>query len=240
MPENAEIECAMQAVADNAFSRELTAAEQVKAVQLLNRYMDAEQMAGQSLGIFNRPLNPGYISGLLAVSTLPKEAVGLLENGKLSLKPARRMAAYDKAFIEVFVKLFSRIKVSSGKQLDIITSFTEVCKKEQMAPGLFFNEHEFQTLLNLDTLDLGQKGDQVRQYLTRRRFPNLEQARQKARSHLGRLLSNGPFRFNLPENFESTVYGVSFDFTSLDDFKTRVRSLSSLADHPDLKGMLER
>ena len=240
MPENTEKVCAMQAVADNAFSRELTPVEQVKAVQLLGRFMDGEEMAGLSLGIFNRQLNPGYISGLLAVSTLPPEAIVLLENGKLALKPARRLTGFDKEFIDVFVKLFSQIRVSSGKQLDIITSFTDVCKKEKMTPDIFFNETGLQTILNRNTMDLGQKGDQVRQYLIRRRFPNLEQARQKVKSHLGRLLSKQAFRFNLPENFESTVYGVSFDFTSLDEFKTRAQTLSSLADHPDLKGILER
>ncbi len=240
MPENAARACAMQAVADNAFSRELTPAEQVRAVQLLGRFMDAEQMARQSCGIFNRPMSAGFISGLLAVSTLPPEAILLLEKGKLALKPARRLTGYDKEIIDVLVQMFSRIKVSSGKQLDMITSFTEVCKREQMTPGRFFNESGLQTILNLDTLDLGQKGDQVRHYLTRRRFPNLEQARQKVKSHLGRLLSKQDCRFHLPENFESTVYGVSFDFTSLDEFKTRTRTLSALADHPDLKGVLER
>ena len=70
--------------------------------------------------------------------------------------------------------------------------------------------------------------------------PGLEQARQKAKSHLGRLLSENAFRFHLPDNFESMTYGVSFEFTSMDEFKKQAQALTSLGDHPDLKGILQR
>ena len=240
MPADAEMACAMQAVADNAFARELTPAEQVRAVKLMNRFMDPAQMVRQSLGIFNRQLNQGFIAALLAVSTLPPEAMILLENGNLGLKPARRLTGYDKDTIDVLIHIFSRIKASSGKQLDIITCLTEVCKIEHIRPGTLFEENGLQAVLKRDTGDPGQKGDQVRQYLFRRRFPNLEQTRQRIKSGLGRLLSGKSLRFHLPENFESTVYGVSFDFTSLDEFRNQAQVLRSMADHPDLKGILER
>ncbi|MDT8380036.1 MAG: ParB N-terminal domain-containing protein [Desulfotignum sp.] len=240
MPVDSETACATQAVADNAFARELIPAEQVRAVKLLGRYMVPAQIARHSSGIFNRQLNPTFISELLAVSALPPRAITLLENGTLALKPARRLTAYDRETIDVLMDIFSRIKASSGKQLDIITCFTEVCRKEQIPPESIFYENGLQAILTRDTEDLGQKGDQVRQYLARRRFPNLEQARQKAKSHLGRLLSEKTFRFHLPDNFESMTYGVSFEFTSMDEFKNQAQALTSLADHPDLKGILQR
>lgn len=240
MPADAEQICAMQAVADNAFARELTPVELVRGVKLLNRYMDLQQMARESSAIFNRQLNHTFISDLLAVSTLPPDALTLLETGSLALKPARRLTGYDDQTIEVLTNIFSRIKSSSGKQLDMITCLTEVCKKEDITPETVFSEPGLQDILAQDTRDLGQKGDQVRHYLICRRFPNLEQARRKVRSHLGRLLSDKAFRFHLPENFESTTYGVSFDFTGLDEFRDRVKTLASMADHPDLKGLLER
>lgn len=240
MPLDSEMACATQAVADNAFARELIPAEQVRAVKLLGRFMAPAQIARHSSGIFNRQLNPTFISELLAVSALPPRAITLLENGNLALKPARRLTAYDRETIDVLTDIFSRIKASSGKQLDMITCFTEVCRKEQIAPESVFNENGLQAVLTRDTEDLGQKGDQVRQYLTRRRFPNLEQARQKAKSHLGRLLSEKAFRFHLPDNFESMTYGVSFEFTSMDEFKKQAQALTSLSDHPDLKGILQR
>ncbi|MFN2435978.1 MAG: ParB/RepB/Spo0J family partition protein [Desulfotignum sp.] len=240
MPADAEMVCAMQAVADNAFARELTPAEQVRAVKLLARFMDPAQMAGQSLSIFNRQLNQGFIAALLAVSALPPEAMILFENGNLALKPARRLTGYDRETIEVLINIFSRIKASSGKQLDIITCLTEVCKKEDISPEILFHENGLQAVLNRDTKDPGQKGDQVRHYLSRRRFPNLEQTRQNIKSRLGRLLSGKSLRFQLPENFESTVYGISFDFTNLDEFKNQAQVLTSMADHPDLKEILKR
>lgn len=240
MPSESEMACAMQAVADNAFARELSPAEQVRAVKLLNRFMDPAQMARQSLSIFNRQLNQGFIAALLAVSALPPDAMILLENGNLALKPARRLTVYDRDTIDVLIHIFSRIKASSGKQLDIITCLTEVCKNERISANTLFDETGLQAFLNRDTGDPGQKGDQVRHYLSRRRFPNLEQTRQTIKSRLGRLLSGKSIRFRLPENFESTVYGVSFEFTSLDEFRSQVQVLASMANEPDLKGILER
>lgn len=157
MPSDQEKACALQAVADNAFARELTPSEQVRAVRLLGRFMNSAQMARQSPGIFNRQLNPAFISELLAVSDLPPKAIALLENGRLALKPARRLTGYDSGAIEVLIDLFSRIKASSGKQLDMITCFTEVCKKERIAPATLFNETGLQALFKRDIQDLGQK-----------------------------------------------------------------------------------
>ncbi len=119
--------------------------------------MNSAQMARQSPGIFNRQLNPAFISELLAVSDLPPKAIALLENGRLALKPARRLTGYDSGAIEVLIDLFSRIKASSGKQLDMITCFTEVCKKERIAPATLFNETGLQALFKRDIQDLGQK-----------------------------------------------------------------------------------
>lgn len=240
MPADAEAACAVHAVADNAFSRELTPVEQVRAVHLLRRFMDSEQMAQESMGIFNKKLNPRFITELLAVSALPPKAITLLQNGCLALKPAKRLTGCSKETLYALVDIFAKIKASSGKQLDIITCFTEVCKKEKMAAYSLFQEPGMQAALNRDTTDLGQKADQVRQYLARRRFPVLEQTRQQIRSHLGRLQSGGDFRFNLPENFESITYGVSFEFTTMDEFSQRARALAAMSEDPDLNAVLKR
>jgi hypothetical protein len=201
MPPESEMACAMQAVADNAFARELSPAEQVRAVKLLDRFMDPAQMARQSLGIFNRQLNQAFIAELLAVSVLPSDAMILLENGNLALKPARRLTGCDTDTVDVLIHIFSRIRASSGKQLDIITCLTEVCKNERISAATLFDETGLQAVLNRDTGDPGQKGDQLRHYLTRRRFPNLEQTRQKIKSRLGRLLSGKSLRLQSMKSF---------------------------------------
>lgn len=240
MPADAGAACAVQAVADNAFARELTPAEQIRAVYLLSRFMDPEQMALQSKAVFNRQLNPGFITALLAVSALPQKAITLLEKGLLALKPARRLTGCSSQTLDTLVEIFAQIKASSGKQLDIITCFTEVCKKENIAPDTLFYEPGLQAALNLDTADPGRKADQVRQYLTRRRFPVLEHTRQQIKSCIDRLQAGGEFRFILPENFESTTYGINFAFTTRDEFKLRARTLAAMADDPDLQTVLQR
>lgn len=236
----AEKDCAIRAVADNAFQRELTTAELIRSLKLLERFLAVDEIAADSVALFNREMNPRFIKDLLSVADLPSIAMTLLESSQLALKPAKRMTNLDPGMNRALLEIFSRIKVSSGKQLDIITSFFEICARENISPKALAGEAGLADILARETRDLGQKGNQVRQYLVQRRYPHLEQARQKAKQQVNRLKLGKQVRFTLPDNFESDIYGLSLEFRSPDEFRQRLAELETLAVRPDFEAILER
>ena len=244
-----EYAAAMAAVSENAFTRQLSPAELIRSVALLECYMDHKTMARNSQVVFNAQMNSGYLKTLGKLYKISEKAIELLDTGQLSIKAGKALSKMNKAEIDGFLLLFSSIKASSGKQMEIITCTREICAREHIDFSQLFQELDAY-LSSLETSDLpaaksghkdiSARGNQVRAYLLQRRFPALALARKESAACLNRLKLGSGIRLNIPENFESMVYTMSLDFKSIQEFDARIHSVSSLADHPDFKGILDR
>jgi len=239
-PKASETDCAIRAISDNAFQRQLTPAELIQSVRLLGRYMEPHSMAEKSLIIFNTRFNPGYIKDLLKIGDLPKQAFELMDTGKLSIKSAKKISRDTPALARCFISLFSGIKASSSKQMEIITNFLEIAARENLNPTDLYQEKGIQEILFHDSKDFGFKGNLLRNYLTQRRFPFLEKKRQEVQEKINSLKLSPGVKLAIPENFESTAYSLFLEFKTPAEFETRVASLGRISTHPALEDILKR
>lgn len=235
-----EADCAIRAVQDNAFQRDLTLLEMIRAVTLLARYFDGRRIADLSVSIFNKALNQRYIKELINIGSLPDPAMALIRENRLALKPAKMLTGYDMETASALLAVLKTVKASASKQLDIMTCFYEICARDRIAPDELVSAPELAALMAMETGDAGLRGDRIRQYLVSKRYPALEQTRARVRSHLAKLKLDRHVRFSLPENFESDVYGISIAFTNLDEFKRRTDFMRDLSGDPHLKAILNR
>ncbi|MCG8688403.1 MAG: ParB N-terminal domain-containing protein [Desulfobacterales bacterium] len=238
---------ARMAVSENAFTRELQPGELIRAVALLEQYIDHKQIADSSISLFNCDLNSGYLRTLSRLHKMPKQTMDLIDTGHLSIKATKTLLAMDKKSVNSFLDLFSNIKVSSGKQIEIINWANEICARDGIdLPKLLDDTLKALGISQTDQSslsahkDLAARGNQLRTHLLQRRYPALEAARKKAAEHLNQLKLGPGIKVSLPVNFESTVYSMQIDFKSVDEFKSRMEKLVSLQNNPDLKGLLDR
>ncbi len=239
-PAASEEDCAIFAISDNAYQRQLSPSELVQSVRLLGRFMEPQHMAQKSLTIFNTRFNPGYIKDLLKIGDLPKQALELMDEGQLSIKSAKKISRDTPDVANCFISLFSRIKASSSKQMEIITNFLEIAARENLNPTDLYLEKKIQEILLHDNKDLGFKGNLLRNYLSQRRFPFLEKKRQEVQEKINSMKLSTGVKLVIPENFESTTYSLFLEFKTLDEFETRVASLDYISTHPALAEILKR
>ncbi|MCG8636038.1 MAG: ParB/RepB/Spo0J family partition protein [Desulfobacterales bacterium] len=237
-------ELAIQAVTENAFQRELAPGELIRAIALLNRHMGAKEIAEASPDIFNMKLNTGYISSLTRICNLPRPALTLLDTGRLSVKAAKILANIGPAPAKAFIDLFATIKASSSKQVEIITWANEISAREKQSVPDLFGEQEFSDIINPEDhqqhRDKSLSGNLLRGLLFQRRFPSLDNARKRSVNQLKALKLPSGVKMVLPENFESMIYSLSFNFKSPDEFQVQLNSLDRLAGHEAFKALLKR
>ncbi|MBA3012315.1 MAG: ParB/RepB/Spo0J family partition protein [Proteobacteria bacterium] len=239
-PHASEADSAVSAVSDNAFQRQLTPAELIKSVLLLGRFMEPDPLSQKSLAIFNSHLNAGYIKDLQKIGNLPQQALELMDDGRLSIASAKKISGYNPDLAHCFVSLFSTIKASSSKQMEIITNFFEIAARENISPVDLYQENKLQTILGNDSKDLGFKGNLLRSYLTQRRFPLLEKKRGEIQKKINSLKLTPGIRLMVPESFESMTYSLCFDFKSLAQFQEHSSFLERVSHHPALEEILDR
>jgi ParB-like chromosome segregation protein Spo0J len=240
MPAGEKSVAAMAAVIENAFSRELTPAELVRATALLFRFMDAESIAKNATSIFNRPLNTAYINTLARIHAMPDSVLDLMDEGKISIKACKSLVSMDAETMTEFLHLFSLIKVSSGIQMEIIAWAKEICALEKMSLSTLIQESPLGGKENDDHRDMSALGKQFKAFLAQRRFPAVTAAKNQAQEHIKALELDSGLQLAVPENFEGLVYAMQMEFKNMDEFKTRLNRLAQLADHHDFKSLLDR
>lgn len=230
------------AVAENAFQKELGPGELVRAVGLLARYMGAKEISEKSDALFNSRLNAGYIKNLIQINALPEPALTLIDGGLLSVKAAKSLIGSDPKEASGFLNLFGAVKVSSSKQMEIITWIREICAREKRSVANFCRD----TVLSVSSqapqghMDFSAAGNLLRARLYSRRYPALAQAKKEAASHVQALRLPKGVRLALPENFESMVYTVSLAFASPEEFQSRLNALVKLSNGEDFNALLKR
>ena len=192
------------------------------------------------MSIFNTPLNARYIMDLQQIATLPRKARELMDDGRLSIKSAKKISSSSPEIANCFVTLFSGIKTSASKQMEIIANFLEIAAREKMSPIRLYQENQIQAILAQDSQDLGHKGNLLRRYLIERRFPSLEKQRQDIRKKINSLKLGPGIKFEAPDNFESMTYSCSFEFKTLVEYTNRVACLDRASTHPNLSKILKR
>jgi hypothetical protein len=239
-PKASEKDLAVRAISDNAFSRPLTPGEIIQSIMLLSPFMDAADIAKRAQGIFNTRFNAGYIKDLQQIAALPPKTRDLLDDGRLSIKSAKKIANSPPELAACFVTLFSCVKTSSSKQMEIIANFLEIAARETLSPISLYRENQIQQILNHDSKDLGYKGNLLRRYLVERRFPLLEKKRQETQKQMNALKLESGIKFGIPDNFESMVYSCSFEFKTPAEYAARVACLDRVSTHPGLEEILKR
>ena len=127
----------------------------------------------------------------------------------------------DTETLSEFLHLFSRIKVSSGTQMEIIAWANEICKVEKISLSQLIGQSPLgpdnsdrpgQGETDRSHKDMGALGKQFKAFLAQRRFPVLTAAKHKAREQINALDLGSGVNLAVPENFEAMVYSMQVQF----------------------------
>lgn len=233
-------ECLIASIVCLAFKRELSHAELIRSCHRLIQFLNKEEMAQTSSAIFNRELNVRFIEDLLTIGDLPAPALDLIHSGNLAFKSAQRISFFSKETILVFLEIFSRVKASSSKQLEIILHTREILARDGLKPEDVLKNQNIQEILLDENKDPGVKADLLRTFLFELRFPTVSQTRQRVKEKITSLKLGKNIRFLPPENFESQDYTISFTSKNYDEVQKNVKNLVSALDNKMLKQILKQ
>jgi ParB/RepB/Spo0J family partition protein len=147
-----------------------------------------------------------------------------------SLTPEDRMAA---------LSLISPLKLGENRLRELLTLLEEMSRRNHATVKEIAGRPEIQAILSQKELTPSQKTERVKKVLTDLRYPKLnqmEEAFDKKRKDL-----NLPPNISLhhPPFFEGKRLKIEFQFETLDEYKTTLKSLSSLPDKREFEEILQ-
>ncbi len=234
-----DYQCLVKSIIALSFQRQLTQAELIKCIKRLSNFLDAKQISLQSTAIFNMELSFRFVKNILDIANLPDPALELIHQGNISFKTAKKMLLFQKKTIMNFLTIFSNIKASNNKQLEIMQYMIDISKREAIKQEDFFLNQTIQKIILDPQKEPVLKTMLLREYLYQKRFPTLSKTRQTVQKKINNLKLGNKIKFLPPENFESQNYSISFTAKNYNEFQANTKILNTVLENRELKEIFE-
>ena len=237
-PGKADIECVKLAVTDNSFQRSLNLIEISRSVGLIRSVVKDDGILLKTATQVGLPNNLSFLKKAETLFHLPWPIQEGVLFGSISLAMALRLAQLKDDDAVGFAEIFNTLKLSLNKQREILTFVQEIAARENMSIRELLMDRAIKDLMVADPIDRAENTRVLRQYLKRRRFPEIVRAETAFAKCLKKLKLGSNIKLIPPKNFEGSNYILQLYFENLADLKDRKTALDKLIQNRNLATIL--
>jgi ParB-like chromosome segregation protein Spo0J len=238
-PKTDERQLLLCALHDNLSHRVCNPVERAYAVERLFAFFPREDILANWQPLLGLPPTGRALEDPLLLARLDADIQESVHQGGLSEKNALRLSALEQDDRRALFKLMCRVHLSSSKQAELIENCCDLARRDAVSLRQIVNHEDIAAILGHEKLNLSQKGDQLRQWVRKRRFPGLTRSEQRfAAAHKKLHLPRGIELFS-PPFFEGDTYRVEIEFTTAGALDKAGDEIKRLAHNPVLKELLE-
>jgi len=160
-----------------------------------------------------------------------KEEVSRSNIRRLStLTPDNRMA---------LLSLISPLKLGENRLRELLTLLEETSRRNQSTVKEIAGRPEIQAILSQKELTPSQKTERVKKALSGLRYPKLNQLEKEFEKKRKDLNLPSNILLHHPPFFEGKGLKVEFQFETIEEYRSILRSLSGLSDKKEFEGIIQ-
>jgi ParB/RepB/Spo0J family partition protein len=234
-----EKELFLLALHDNLAGLPLNLVEKANAVKSLLKYFQEEEVIKKYLHLLGLPPVFSCLEELLLIEGLDSEIKQGIVNGTVAKKNGLSLSGLGSDGLLLY-RLFMQVNLSTSKQAEIIDSCCDILRRDRLSIPEIINEKEITEALSREDLTLSQKGDKIRLFLRKKRFPMLIILEDRFLYLKKKLGLSKNIRFEPPPSFEGDVYSLQLNFRNVEELKSSADRVKILSENPLIKGLLEK
>jgi ParB family transcriptional regulator, chromosome partitioning protein len=227
------------AIADNTLQRSLNLVEISRCVNLLAGIVcnDAELLSWATCLQLPRSLDA--LRKIQPLCRLPESIQKSVLAETMSLAMALELAELDEDMGSAFARLFDNLRISLNKQREILLLIREIALREDVPLKRVLGDNALAGILNDPDLDRSQQARMIRDYLRRRRYPNIAEAERRFAARVKELNLGERLKLIPPKDFEGTDFIFELRFANLSELENRLKQLAAITGRGSLKEILE-
>ncbi len=227
------------ALHDNLAHRTFNSVEQAGAIARLLCYLPEKEVVSQWLPLLGLPPTMKAFDNFLRIDGLEHELKEAFAAGLLSGHSAEELALLPIVDRLALYRLFMSVHLSASKQAEVIESCGDLARRDNMTICGILESAGIQEILAAPDPNLSQKGEQVRAFLRRSRFPRLNRREEQFAALAKKLPHAGGVRLLPPASFEGGIYHIEIAFSQQKSLAGAARTVQTLAEDERLRHMLE-
>lgn len=239
LPDLSSLELLNLAIEDNLSTRQLNIVEQANIIRKLLNQLTADEVICKYLPKLG--LQPHYkiLDKFLDIARLKEGVKKAIVSGHVHEEAAIRLSKWPAKDQIPLVDIFTEIHFSTSVQQEIISNIWEISQREDIKISEILAASDVADLLNDDALSNPQKGDRLRRYLIKRRYPELTLAEARYKEYSGKLNLPGGTRLIPPAHFEASGFKLECSIANQEQLNKQIFKLSETMKNPAWEGIFK-
>jgi len=234
-----EAEILTWALQDNVSHRVFNPVEQAGAAARLLNCFSEHEIVSRWLPLLGLQPTMKALDSCLRIDGLELELKHALTGGSIAAHSAIELALLPAGDRLALYRLFTSVHLSASKQAEIIESCSDISRRDTTSVCRILQSEGIQEILAAPNPNLSQKGEQVRAWLRRFRFPRLTRREEQFTALAKRLPHAGGVRLVPPPSFEGGTYRIEIAFSQQESLAAAARTVHALSEDEGLHHMLE-
>ncbi len=232
-------ECALLAVAENAWSRPLNLIEQARAASLLASFSPDGRIDLEEARAAGLRGSGEFLKRIAALCGTPQAVQEAIVDESVCFWTACELADMPAPEAEMLAEVFRRLKTGLNVQREILTRLREIALREGSSIAQVLESPAIRKIWDDRDGDPNQKTRALRSLLRQRRYPFLSAAEDRFRALLRELPAAAGLRLQPPRDFEGTRFSLQLEFESPQEALSLREKLDCLLGHPRFRDLFE-
>jgi len=226
---------------ENLATRGFNAVEKAMALdKLIHRFqMDPDVVVKTFLPSLSLEPNEKILNTYLALAQMEDEIKTYVVNEEVSRSNIRRLSALTSGDRMAVLSLIAPLKLGENRLRELLTLLEEISRRNQSTAKEMIRQPEIQAILSQKELTPSQKAERVKKVLTDLRYPKLNQLEKEFEKKRKALNLPHPISLHHSPFFEGRELRVEFQFETMEEYQTILKSLSNLTGKKEFEEMIQ-
>ena len=225
---------------ENLTTRGFNAVEKAMALnKLIHRFqMDPDVVIETFLPSLSLEPNEKILNTYLALAQMEDEIKTYVLKEEVSRSNIRRLSALTSGDRMAVLSLIAPLKLGENRLRELLTLLEETSRRSHATVKEIAAEPELQAIFSQKELTPSQKAERVKKVLLILRYPKKHQMEEEFEKKRKALNLPHPISLYHSPFFEGRELRVEFQFATMEEYQTILKSLSNLTDKKEFEEMI--
>jgi ParB/RepB/Spo0J family partition protein len=226
---------------ENLTTRGFNAVEKAVALdKLVHRFqIHPTAVIKTFLPAFSLEPNEKILNTYLSLAQMEDEIKTYVLKEEVSRSNIRRLSTLTPDNRMALLSLISPLKLGENRLRELLTLLEETSRRNQSTVKEIAGRPEIQAILSQEELTPSQKTERVKKALLGLRYPELNQLEKEFEKKRKDLNLPSNILLHHPPFFEGKGLKVEFQFETIEEYRSILRSLSGLSDKKEFEGIIQ-
>ena len=238
--ERSELELFSISLHENLMARGFNTVEKAIALDKLVHHFRIDRMdvIKKFLPLFSLEPNEKILMTFLSLARMEDEVKKYVLKESVSRSNIRMLSAFETEDRKVLIPFLSSLKLGENRLREILTLLDEISRNSRIKVREMVGRPEIEAILSQGELTSSQRTERMKKVLMDLRYPRMGQVEERFDRGLKKLNLPSGITLRHSPYFEGKELKIEFEFRRIEEYRSIVASLSSLADKKEFEEMV--